>query len=321
VVGGACIDNLCKMPGDNGTACGGNLDCASGNCVDMMCCDTACNTTCMSCRSAEKDSGPNGICGPAKVGLACGATSCASGVQTGPQCTATQTCETANAACAPYLCQDTEKCAITCTTDSQCKPGNFCKTATSECKPKGALGLQCAENKECLSGKCVDWVCCDTACGGSDGVDCQACSAAKGATQDGVCTLLTNTVCNQGGINGVCSGGVCIEGQVDAGADAPKDAPGDTLPPETSTDAQQDTATPEGGKDAAAPEGSAGSPSDASGETSDDGAAGGTQGGPPPAAGDSGGCGCRTPASSSSPSAWLVLFGAAAVAASRRRRN
>jgi MYXO-CTERM domain-containing protein len=324
VTGGACIDSTCKMPGDNGTSCGGNLDCTSGNCADMMCCDTACNTPCMSCRSAEKDSGPNGICGPAKVGLACGATSCESDVQSGPQCTATQTCEVASIPCAPFKCMaDKTGCLTTCTSDSQCKIGSFCKVTQSQCLAKGVLGDPCAENKECQTGKCVDWVCCNDLCGGNNGVDCQACSAAKGASQDGVCTDLNNTVCNQGGINGVCSGGVCIEGVVDSGTDAPKDAPGDApadTQAETATDAPLDTSVPEAGKDVTSPEGSAGSASDAPvAEASDDGAAGG-QVAPPAASGDSGGCGCSTPGSSTSPSAWLALLGAAAIVIRRRRK-
>lgn len=51
----------------------------------------------------------------------------------------------------------------------------------------GAAGGQaCATAGECDSGFCVDGFCCDTACGGG-AADCQACSAALGASADGVC--------------------------------------------------------------------------------------------------------------------------------------
>jgi len=52
-------------------------------------------------------------------------------------------------------------------------------------------GDPCAAPRECHSAFCVDGVCCDSACGGSDPTDCQACSAAAGAIisseGDGTC--------------------------------------------------------------------------------------------------------------------------------------
>lgn len=51
--------------------------------------------------------------------------------------------------------------------------------------PKGN-GLGCGGGVECLSGFCVDGVCCNTACG-AGAADCQACSVAAGAASDGTC--------------------------------------------------------------------------------------------------------------------------------------
>lgn len=52
-------------------------------------------------------------------------------------------------------------------------------------------GDPCASGRECHSTFCIDGVCCDTACGGSDPTDCQACSAAAGAiltpNGEGIC--------------------------------------------------------------------------------------------------------------------------------------
>ncbi|KYF91617.1 hypothetical protein BE20_14200, partial [Sorangium cellulosum] len=48
-------------------------------------------------------------------------------------------------------------------------------------------GASCLADGECLSGHCVDGVCCNTACGGGSPGDCQACSAAAGASTNGVC--------------------------------------------------------------------------------------------------------------------------------------
>lgn len=48
-------------------------------------------------------------------------------------------------------------------------------------------GTTCNSNAQCDSGFCVDGRCCDSACGGGNPNDCQACSTARGAAQDGVC--------------------------------------------------------------------------------------------------------------------------------------
>src|SRR4051812_21458107 len=60
----------------------------------------------------------------------------------------------------------------------------------------GAPGTTCSEPDDCTNGFCVDGVCCDTACGGDNPVDCLGCSEAVGATTDGTCqTLPANTKC------------------------------------------------------------------------------------------------------------------------------
>ena len=51
-------------------------------------------------------------------------------------------------------------------------------------------GVQCLSAGQCSSGHCVEGVCCDKACGGGQGGDCQACTKAKGATVDGTCVPL-----------------------------------------------------------------------------------------------------------------------------------
>jgi MYXO-CTERM domain-containing protein len=57
-------------------------------------------------------------------------------------------------------------------------------------------GSACAAGTACASGSCVDGVCCNTACGGDDVSDCQACSMAAGAAVDGACgPLVAGTEC------------------------------------------------------------------------------------------------------------------------------
>ncbi len=80
---------------------------------------------------------------------------------------------------------------------------------------KKELGAACTEDESCASGFCVDGVCCDDVCGGGDPVDCQACSAATGASQDGECKALTGTDCEDGDPcteTGTCGNGVCQAG-------------------------------------------------------------------------------------------------------------
>ena len=50
-----------------------------------------------------------------------------------------------------------------------------------------ANGEACTEGAGCQSGFCVDGVCCESACGGGAGNDCQACSGAAGGAADGTC--------------------------------------------------------------------------------------------------------------------------------------
>ncbi|MDW8363296.1 MAG: hypothetical protein RMK74_12915 [Myxococcales bacterium] len=51
-------------------------------------------------------------------------------------------------------------------------------------------GDPCPGVARCLSGHCVDGVCCESACGGGRGDDCMACSLTAGGTRDGQCTAL-----------------------------------------------------------------------------------------------------------------------------------
>jgi hypothetical protein len=66
-------------------------------------------------------------------------------------------------------------------------------------------GEPCAQAAECLSGFCVDSVCCNSACGGGSQADCEACSLSAGAVTDGTCgpvMAAANQVCRA-------SAGVC----------------------------------------------------------------------------------------------------------------
>jgi hypothetical protein len=69
--------------------------------------------------------------------------------------------------------------------DDECPGSTLCSGGgTCTLKPTGAA---CAINLECISGHCVDGVCCATACAGL----CVACSSAKTGAADGTCTDVT----------------------------------------------------------------------------------------------------------------------------------
>jgi len=198
-----------------GTACTLGNQCASGNCVQNVCCDDACSGACKSCLGAHTG-GTDGTCGNVTVGSdpknlcsdqgasscgttgVCGAsgacalypanTACGSPVCDGTElkdqfCDGSGGCvpESGGDDCAPFTCSG-GACDDPCGGDAECVSGHFCSSGS--CVPKGGVGAPCAANSECADGHCVDDVCCDDACDGA----CEACSTlAKGAGDDGAC--------------------------------------------------------------------------------------------------------------------------------------
>ncbi len=56
-------------PSDSGAECSDAGECASGFCVDGVCCETACDGTCEACSNAKKGNGKDGECEPVNAGL------------------------------------------------------------------------------------------------------------------------------------------------------------------------------------------------------------------------------------------------------------
>jgi hypothetical protein len=67
-VGANVCDGMGACKKANGATCAMASECATGNCVDGVCCDTACGTKCMACTQAKKGSGMDGTCGPIASG-------------------------------------------------------------------------------------------------------------------------------------------------------------------------------------------------------------------------------------------------------------
>ncbi len=219
----SCDGNgVCKK--ENGQTCSATTECLSGFCVDGVCCNAACTGTCVACNIGTVGTCSNVAVGQDDVGTCAG---------TDVSCDGAGACKStlgvacsANAECLSAFCVDGFCCNTACNgscqacslllqgqgTNGTCgpiltgtDPSNEC--AMGSCNGSSAckldLGVACATGTDCLSGNCVDGVCCNSACGGTVTGDCQACSTAAGASANGTCTTLAaGTVCRAQ--NGVC---------------------------------------------------------------------------------------------------------------------
>lgn len=236
---------------DDGTECTANGDCASGFCVDGVCCESACAGKCKSCSvpakegqcvNIAKDSDPDNECldidacesscnGKGSCDVNCG--------NIGETCTSDAACPSGN--CVDGVCCDSA-CSGVCETCAGASPGQ-CDALTdgssdptcdapkgctaicgvSGCEVQCGLGTACLTASDCESGHCVDGVCCESACAGS-------CVACDGATPGTCASVGTDTdpdnecpdaegcvsVC---GASGKCSGACGDLGRVCASGD------------------------------------------------------------------------------------------------------
>ncbi len=212
----------CKLK--QGQTCGVAGDCASGNCVDTKCCESACTATCKSCNNAAgtcttnvatetTDANANPACSGTDVCNGAGtclkkrgqdctvAGDCSSGFCSGNKCCnnacngACDTCATGTCAlsiatdpgtpsCSPYLCDGAQAACPAACTLSTQCGATFYCDG-AHCQPDKAVGDKCTTKDECPGNvNCVDGVCCNAACTGA----CVACTALKkGSGQDGTC--------------------------------------------------------------------------------------------------------------------------------------
>jgi len=239
--GHACVAGSCG-PKQNGQVCAAGAECASGFCVDGICCTDACAGACRSCalpssmgRCASVPAGtsdPRAVCvdqGAATcgadgkcdgaggchkyaVGTTCADEHCDANVYTPTStCNSTGQCAAPTTiACAPYVCNGA-RCFAACTSDMACLAPNVCD-ANSSCGKKGN-GAFCSDKSECGSGFCAQGVCCATACADA----CRSCAltgvmgicgdVATGAPDpSGACAATNAATC---GTNGMCAAGAC----------------------------------------------------------------------------------------------------------------
>ena len=231
----------------NGSACTTATDCTSNNCVDGVCCESACTGSCMACSHA-KTTQNDGLCRPIPAGtdpdnecpqqapstcgtdgmcsgtgscrkwaagITCAAETCSGSTDTPARvCDGAGACASAtNVSCGAYLC-DATTCKTSCTSDADCISGDFCMA--NVCMGKKGLGAACTTGDDCSSSNCVDGVCCESACTST----CAACSNAKTSQGDGFCRPIVagtdpDNECAQDtqascGLDGMCDGaGAC----------------------------------------------------------------------------------------------------------------
>jgi hypothetical protein len=150
-----------------GTACTAGTQCASGNCVDGVCCGSASCGSCSACNLAGSAGtcrvvpvgtpDPRGVCvdqGAATcgtdgrcdgtgacqlyaAGTVCSAASCPVGAATLTKqgtCSGAGTCVASLVSCSPFVCEPGNVCGVTCVSDVDCAAGFHCDVATNLCQ-------------------------------------------------------------------------------------------------------------------------------------------------------------------------------------------
>jgi hypothetical protein len=247
---------------ENGAACTSPGTCTSGHCVDGVCCESACPGQCESCNQPGKrglcvvaPAGPpadgrprctttqattcNGSCDGANRNVChypagetiCKAAGCYGRAGAAPSyCDGKGACNLQLKISCPdnVLCDhegDGGHCTGACQQDTDCNaPDAFCEASSCFMKSP-TLGWGCRGDNQCMSGHCVDGVCCESPCDGA----CQACNVpgSEGACKPVVSaddeTCRNNSTCDAAGVckqragtecsNGAaCATGACIDG-------------------------------------------------------------------------------------------------------------
>lgn len=165
----------CK-PAAQSVTCAGKCGQVMNNCKKLVDCGSCdCNPACPECETCQ---GTPGVCVPQQAGTACGAAATCTGgnLTPGGSCDGSGHCLPGTTiSCAPYTkCNSAgDSCVETCADNNDCVPGSFCN-GDNRCVGDLPNGETCDGAADCLSGFCVDGVCCETACS----THCLACNVA-----------------------------------------------------------------------------------------------------------------------------------------------
>jgi hypothetical protein len=173
--------------GTNGSSCGADGDCGSGHCVSGICCASTCDKGAESACGLAGTCDASGACKKYGAETVCAPETCdATAGYTPPRlCDGQGTCQPAAAprSCLGFPCQG-PRCRMNCLSAGDCAAGNYCANGMCVAKKSPGSGdLSCQDGAECMSGFCVDHVCCNEACTGT----CRSCTMALTGKPDGTC--------------------------------------------------------------------------------------------------------------------------------------
>jgi hypothetical protein len=171
--GYSCIGGFCQKKA-NGTTCARSYECATGNCVDGVCCVSASCPDCQSCNLPGQAGTCRNVAANSADGNCTG--SCPSPTSAAGLCDGAGTCKPPTPCATGYACT-AGICVTSCTSNADCAADYAC-AAGGACKL--ATGQACGGSGECASGSCVDGICCSSA-------SCAVCSACNVAGQLGTC--------------------------------------------------------------------------------------------------------------------------------------
>ncbi|HVZ74593.1 MAG TPA: kelch repeat-containing protein [Polyangia bacterium] len=193
----------------NGTGCKLDNECGSGNCVDGVCCDSACGGKCRSCAVP----GSAGSCVPVPDGMDL-RKDCTGDPKCGGTCDGQGACRfiAAGTVCAPAGCQALSgliTSELTCDGAGHCPPTNKvtmpCNGFRCYTDTNGAAqcGKDCTQDPECAQ----DFYC---SAGGSDGgADGGGSDAGSGGTATCPAVFGLGHACDR---NAQCGSGTCSDG-------------------------------------------------------------------------------------------------------------
>lgn len=204
---GFCDSGSCKARSLDGRTCTDGRQCASGNCIDGVCCATACNGLCEACNGVGTEGTCTLVTGPPHEGhgtcpgkksddactasacdgatrdackalagpeVTCRAASCADALESlASKCDGSGSCPSASSrSCAPFGCSGTH-CIATCTTDADCAKGNRCDVTSGKCISNGTCdGDQTIIGADGSKTACAPFKCddkgCKTSCSSAD---------------------------------------------------------------------------------------------------------------------------------------------------------